>query len=73
MTLGQGGRVQGRVQYAEPLGAETLIHVRLSDGGVVTVRQDGTDGIPSEGRDVGIAWDPAREMRFGPDGRRLKA
>jgi sn-glycerol 3-phosphate transport system ATP-binding protein len=65
------GRLRGRVLYAEALGAETLVHLRLAEGGVVTVRQDGTAGIAPEGTEAGIAWDRAQEMLFGPDGTRL--
>ncbi len=42
-------RLRGRVLYAEPLGAETLVHVRLPDGSTATVRQDGTGAIPRKG------------------------
>jgi sn-glycerol 3-phosphate transport system ATP-binding protein len=65
------GRVRGRVLYAEALGAETLIHLNLADGDLLTVRQDGTAGMPPEGAEVGLAWPEAQEMFFGPDGRRL--
>ncbi len=64
-------RVHGRVLYAEPLGAETLVHLKLSDGGLLTVRQDGGAERPAEGAEIGLAWDEGRQMLFGPDGRRL--
>jgi sn-glycerol 3-phosphate transport system ATP-binding protein len=65
------GRVRGRVLYAEALGAETLVHLKLAGGALATVRQEGTAEIAPEGTEVGLAWDRAREMLFGPDGRRL--
>ena len=71
MRLSDAGTLSARVVYSEPLGAETLVHLRLDDGGQVTVRQDGDLPIPSEGAGVRLGWDKAREMRFGADGRRL--
>ena len=37
----------GRVKFAEALGAETLIHLALEDGQMVTVRQAGDRPLPS--------------------------
>ena len=65
------GRIRGRVLYAEALGAETLIHLRLADGDLITVRQDGTAETPPEGAEVDLAWHETQEMLFGPDGGRL--
>ncbi len=65
------GNTTGRVIYAEPLGAETLVHLTLGDGQLVTVRQDGSVEIPSEGQEVGLSWSEQDEMRFDTDGRRL--
>jgi sn-glycerol 3-phosphate transport system ATP-binding protein len=65
------GRIRGRVLYAEALGAETLVHLTLAGGDLLTVRQDGTDETPPEGAEVGLAWQEGQEMLFGPDGRRL--
>ena len=53
------------------LGAETLLHLRLDDGTLFTMRQDGTESIPAEGEACGIAWDEVHQMRFDSDGRRL--
>ncbi|MEO0960026.1 MAG: TOBE domain-containing protein, partial [Pseudomonadota bacterium] len=64
-------RLAGRVVYSEPLGAETLVHLRSADNQMVTVRQDGTLAIPAEGETVGIHWEPAVEMRFANDGSRI--
>jgi sn-glycerol 3-phosphate transport system ATP-binding protein len=60
-----------RVLYAEPLGAETLIHARLDDGEQLTVRQDGTVAIPPEGGQVGLMWDRAEEYLYSAEGARL--
>ena len=67
----EAGRVRGRVLYAEALGAETLIHLKLADGDLLTVRQDGTADMAPEGTEVGLAWPTGREMLFTSDGRRL--
>ena len=63
----------GTVVYSEPLGAETLVHLKLLDGESVTVRQDGALQIPGEGETCGLTWDPGQEMLFGKDGGRLTA
>ncbi|WP_417718873.1 sn-glycerol-3-phosphate ABC transporter ATP-binding protein UgpC [Salipiger sp.] len=66
------GRVAGRTLSVEPLGAETLIHLRLEDGGDVTVRQDGAAPVPAEGAAAGLDWDWAQAMHFDADGQRLR-
>ncbi len=71
LRWGEGEGVLATVRYAEPLGAETLVHLRLEDGEEVTLRQDGAAALPAEGSTVSLRWDPAQEMRFGPEGRRL--
>ena len=63
--------VRGTVLYTEALGAETLVHVRLSDGQLATVRQDGTDGTPKEGTAIGLSWLDQHQMLFASDGTRL--
>lgn len=65
------GRIDGHIQYAEPLGAETLVHLRLADDQTVTVRQDGSQPIPGEGQEAGISWDESDQMIFGADGCRI--
>ncbi|MFV0333698.1 MAG: ABC transporter ATP-binding protein [Tropicimonas sp.] len=66
----EGGRLQGRVLNAEPLGAESLIHLMVGDE-MVTVRQEGAQRVPGQGEELWLDWDAAHEMQFGPDGRRL--
>ena len=70
ITSSSAGKVTGRVMYAEPLGAETLVHLKLAGDQLATVRQDGTVPIPSEKEVVGVVWEESAEMVFGPDGRR---
>ncbi len=62
----------GSVVYSEPLGAETLVHLKLLDGEDVTVRQDGALPIPPEGASCGIAWDQNDQMLFSTEGKRLR-
>jgi len=63
----------GTVIYAEPLGAETLVHMKLLDGEDITVRQDGALPLPAEGETCGLTWDAADEMLFDADGKRHRA
>ena len=64
-------KVSGAVLYSEALGAETLVHVELKDGSLVTVRQSASDGIPSEGEVVSLTWDAGDEMLFDAAGKRI--
>ena len=65
-----GAQASGEVMYAEALGAETLVHVKLADGSVATVRQDAAKPQPEEGAQVGIAWSAADQLVFDAQGRR---
>lgn len=67
----EAGFIRGRMTYAEALGAETLLHLRLPDDTLFTLRQGGGDPIPHEGEDCGIAWEERDQLLFLPDGRRL--
>ncbi len=71
IVQGGGAELGGTVVYAEPLGAETLVHLKLGDGQAITVRQDGADPIPEEGGAYGLTWNEADEMRFSETGARL--
>ena len=62
----------GVVTLVEPLGAETLVHVRLDAGEAVVVRvREGM--VPAADERVGLRVPPERLHAFGPDGRRLGA
>lgn len=63
-------RVTGSVLYNEALGAETLVHVKLPNGAVVTVRQPATAELPPEGALVGLSWSDGDEMIFDASGRK---
>ena len=67
------GRVSGNLVFAEALGAETLVHLRLPGGEMFTVRQDGTAPVPAEGAGCGVDWDVGREMGFGDGGERVRS
>ena len=61
----------GHVLYAEALGAESLVHVKLDSGELVTMRLDGAAPAAGEGETIAIAWDRKAEALFGKDGKRL--
>ena len=63
-------QTRGTVLYAEALGAETLVHLRLSGGDIATVRQDAGLPQPEEGKEVGIAWDAGDQILFDAAGKR---
>ncbi|MEP2027257.1 MAG: sn-glycerol-3-phosphate ABC transporter ATP-binding protein UgpC [Paracoccaceae bacterium] len=64
-------KLKGKVLYTEALGAETLVHMELSDGGIITVRQAVAQNIPSEGDSIGLVWSEKDQMHFDGDGQRL--
>ncbi|MEM6665217.1 MAG: sn-glycerol-3-phosphate ABC transporter ATP-binding protein UgpC [Pseudomonadota bacterium] len=72
-TLGasDGAKCIGRVHYAEPLGAETLVHLTVGTDQVFTIRQDGELPIPKEGDELGVLWASTAEMIFSAEGKRL--
>lgn len=63
-------QTRGEVMYAEALGAETLVHIKLPDGTIATVRQDATKPQPEEGAEVGLAWSKADQIPFDAQGQR---
>ncbi|MGP6088899.1 ABC transporter ATP-binding protein [Antarctobacter jejuensis] len=65
------GKLTARTLNCEALGAETLIHLRATDGTQVTVRQDATAPFPQEGEEVSLLWDESTEMRFDDSGKRI--
>ena len=67
-----GGKAKGRVVYAEPLGAETLVHLKIAGDQSLTIRQAGDAPIPSEGAEVGIDWHERAELWFDDKGQRVR-
>ena len=73
LRLEDVGRIEAYVAFAEPLGAETLVHLRLDTGNQVTVRQEAGSCIPEEGSKVNIGWDDPDMLLFDFKGVRLPA
>jgi sn-glycerol 3-phosphate transport system ATP-binding protein len=65
------GYVQGQVVFAEALGAETLVHLKLRSGDDFTIRQDGTLPRPAEGADCGLQWEANKEILFDASEKRV--
>ena len=63
--------LQARTAYCEALGAETLVHLRLPGGQLLTVRQGGHLPLPVEGADLWLDWPDAAMMVFDDQGRRV--
>ena len=63
-------RITGQVLYSEALGAETLVHLKLPDEALITVRQAAETDLPGEGATVGVSWDDSDQMLFDAQGRR---
>jgi len=63
----------GRVKYAEPLGAETLVHLFLAGDKSITVRQDGQASVPETGADCHVSFAEDDVCLFDHEGRRVGA
>ncbi len=64
------GKLQGHVLYSEALGAETLIHVKLANDALVTVRHPSTADTPAEGHAIALTWSEDDQMCFDANGAR---
>jgi len=73
LKLGPGGAgfLTLKISYTEALGAETLLHGRLSSGEAVTIRQSGHLPLPQAGQEFGVTWDDGAVMVFDGDGQRI--
>ncbi len=71
IAIQEPGMVAARVLYAEPLGAETLVHARLESGEQVTLRQDGALDIPAEQSTIGLNWNRSAESLYDASGERV--
>ncbi len=70
LSLAETGRLPGEVRVLENLGAETLVHVGLADGTLVTLRS--AERKPARiGETVQVDFDPARLHYFDADGRTI--
>ncbi|MEM7378576.1 MAG: sn-glycerol-3-phosphate ABC transporter ATP-binding protein UgpC [Pseudomonadota bacterium] len=71
LVTASDGALGGEVVDVEPLGAETLVHVRGQRRTMLTLRQDSVAPLPAAGDTVGLSWAPEHAMRFDAEGRRL--
>ena len=71
VQIAPSGRLEARVDYAEALGAETLVHLRAADGTQITVRQDAARPIPEEGGMTRIDWADENALFFDAEGKRI--
>ncbi|MDA8870661.1 sn-glycerol-3-phosphate ABC transporter ATP-binding protein UgpC [Rhizobiaceae bacterium] len=60
------------VRYCEPLGAETLVHMVLPAGTMVTARLSAEDEIPVAGTERAVAFDRDRVVLFDAEGRAIR-
>ncbi|WP_417685692.1 ABC transporter ATP-binding protein [Roseibium sp.] len=65
------GHVQGTVEVAEYLGADTYLYVALDGLETILVRTDGSGQI-NEGERIGLAFDETRMHFFSDDGRAIR-
>jgi len=65
------GHLSGEIVSVEALGAETLVHIRLPNGQMIAVRQDGALPRPAERQTVSVTWDNEAEMVFDSAGKRI--
>jgi len=65
------GLFDATVNFCEPLGAETLVHMLTATGDNVVVRIDGEVTLPKPGDNAGLAVDPSRLLAFDANGKRI--
>ena len=70
IRLSGTGRLAATIAYAEALGAETLVHLRMASGALVTVRQAAGLRVPEQGTSASLDWDEAHELLFDANGCR---
>jgi multiple sugar transport system ATP-binding protein len=70
IELGEGGPFTGRVMLTEPLGVETIIHLRVGELTLLSI----VPGVAPYGIDTDIRFDIARDRLhfFAPDGKRIE-
>lgn len=69
--IATSGKLSATAAFSEALGAETLVHLKCTDGTQVTVRQDAAEAVPEQGSTVWLDWAEANEMRFDSNGKRV--
>ncbi|MDE0308195.1 MAG: sn-glycerol-3-phosphate ABC transporter ATP-binding protein UgpC [Albidovulum sp.] len=73
IRLSAKGRLEAWVTSTEPLGADTLVHLRVAGGSLVTVRQDASAAIPPEGTSFCLDWNESDTLFFNAEGKRIDA
>jgi sn-glycerol 3-phosphate transport system ATP-binding protein len=63
--------LKGSVKFSEALGAETLVHIELDGGQMVTLRQSGSDPLPLSGSDCYLTCDQDKFSAFRASGERI--
>jgi sn-glycerol 3-phosphate transport system ATP-binding protein len=63
--------LKGSVKFSEALGAETLVHVELDGGQMVTLRQSGNVPLPLSGSACYLACDQDKFSAFRASGERI--
>lgn len=63
------GTLNGTVAFCEALGADTLVHVRMSDGTLLIVRSEGDP--KTEGEAVGVTLSASGILGFDVAGRAM--
>jgi multiple sugar transport system ATP-binding protein len=69
--VASGGETEGTATVVERLGERTLVHVRLSDGTMVTAQDRGISAV-EPGQVVRLKFDTSALHLFGADGRALQ-
>ncbi|GHC65199.1 sn-glycerol-3-phosphate ABC transporter ATP-binding protein UgpC [Limoniibacter endophyticus] len=73
LTIAPAGTgLQAVVGFAEPLGAETLVHVTVGSGEKLTLKISGADVVPEPGTTIGIVADLSRIYLFDIKGKRVR-
>jgi len=57
-------KLQGRLRYVEPLGAETLVHIGLESGEQITVRKASGINLPEPGAVCGLKFERKNSRAF---------
>lgn len=68
---GKSVQLQGTVIFNEPLGAHTIVHLKLSSDDIITVLQNGTD-VPPPNSQANLVFDKTAIHLFNQNGKRIE-
>jgi sn-glycerol 3-phosphate transport system ATP-binding protein len=73
MTLAapENGILRGRLRYSESLGAETLLYLTLSNGDLLTLRQNGNAIVPAANEECSVSFNATDVCLFSSKGDRI--